>query len=83
MSRKPICAAVFILAAAFAAFLLLALGPQAQAQQGCMEFRAIGHGTLPTTHPLSPYDTWGADIWGTLGGEFLSGYVTGNDGDTS
>ena len=54
MSRKPIFIVVFILGAAVAAFLLLALGPQAHAQQGCLEFRAIGHGTLPSPHPLSP-----------------------------
>jgi hypothetical protein len=83
MSRKPILALIFILGIAVAAFLLPALAPQAHAQQGCLEFRAIGHGTLPSPHPLSPYDTWGADIWGYLGGEFLSGYVTGNDGATS
>lgn len=83
MGRKTIFVLVFIFGVAVAAFLLLAFGPQAQAQQGCMEFRAIGHGTLPTTHPLSDDDTWGADIWGTLGDEFLSGYASGNDGDTS
>ena len=81
MRRKTILALISVLVVAVAAFLLPALGPRAQAQQACTEFRAIGHATLPTTHPLSPDDTWGADVWGTLGGEFLTGYVTGNDGD--
>jgi len=83
MRRKTILTLIFVFAAAVAAFLLPALGPRAQAQQACTEFRAIGHATLPTPHPLSDTDTWGADVWGTLGGQLLSGYVTGNDGNTS
>lgn len=82
MRGKTIIALTFVFAIAVAAFLLPALRPRAQAQQACTEFRALGHGTLPTTHPLSPDDTWGADVWGTLGGQFVSGFVTGNDGNT-
>lgn len=82
MKRKTIVALIFVFAAV-AAFLPPTLGTLAQAQQACSEFRAIAHGTLPTTHPLSQTDTWGADVWGTLGGDFLSGYFTGNDGTIS
>jgi len=64
------------------AVLLPGLGPPAQAQSRCTEFRAVAHLILPTNHQTSPDDTWGADVWGTLGGEFLTGYFTGNDGNT-
>ncbi len=83
MSRKTIFASIFILAAALAAVLLPTLGQRAEAQPACTEFRAIGHATLPTPHRLSETDTWGADVWGTLGGQFFSGFVTGNDGSAS
>jgi hypothetical protein len=77
MSRKTILALIFVL------FAALAAGPQARAQQGCMEFRALSHAILPTPHPLNATDTWGGDVWGTIGGQFVSGYFSGNDGDIS
>jgi hypothetical protein len=83
MKKKTILALTFVFAVAVVAFLLPALGPRAQAQQACTEFRAIGQATLPTPHPLLPTDTWGGDVYGNLGGEFLSGIFSGNDGDTS
>ena len=78
MTRKPTIFVTFVFAVAVAAWLLPAA---AQAQQGCTEFRAIGQGTL-----FSPYDlvdgpdVWGGEVYGSLGGEFLSGIFSGNDG---
>jgi hypothetical protein len=83
MRRKTILALIFVFAAAVAAFLLPVLGPRAQAQQGCTEFRAIAQATLPTPHPMKADDTWGGDVYGTLGGQFLSGIFSGNDGNQS
>jgi hypothetical protein len=83
MKRKTIFALIFVFALGAAAFLLPALGSRAQAQQACTEFRAIGQEALPTPHPLLPTDTWGGDVYATLGGDFLSGIVSGNDGDMS
>jgi hypothetical protein len=84
MKRKTILALIFVFAAAVAAFLLPALGPRAQAQQGCTEFRAIAQVSLPPLVPLNPEtDTWGGYFYGTLGGQFLSGIFSGNDGDIS
>jgi hypothetical protein len=84
MRRKTILALIFVLGAAVAAFLLPALGPRAQAQQGCTEFRAIGQASLPAPIPLHPdTDTWGGSVYGSLGGEFLSGIFSGNDGNQS
>jgi hypothetical protein len=31
--------------------------------------------------PISPTDTWGGPVYASLGGEFLLGYMGGNDGD--
>jgi hypothetical protein len=83
MKRRTILALISVLVVAVAAFLLPALGPRAQAQPACTEFRAIGQATLPTPHPLLPTDTWGGDVYGSLGGEFLSGIFSGNDGNQS
>lgn len=84
MKRKTILALIFVLGAAVAAFLLPALvGPRAQAQQACTEFHAILQAALPSPHPLQQSDTWGGDVYGTLGGEFVSGIVSGNDGNDS
>ncbi len=82
MRRKTILALIFVFAVAVTAFLVPALGPRAQAQQACTEFRAVGQATLPSPHPLLPTDTWGGDVYGSLGGEFLSGIFSGNDGNT-
>ncbi len=82
MSRKTTITLVLVSAVAVAAFLLPALRPRAQAQQACTPFRAIGQAELPTPVPLNPDDTWGGYVYGTLGGEFLSGIVSGNDGNT-
>lgn len=53
----------------------------AKGKPDCLDFRAVGHATAPSLHPYLPTDIWGADIWGLLGGQFVSGYITGNDGD--
>ncbi len=82
MTRKSILPLIIVLAVAVAAFLLPALGPRAQAQQACTPFRAVGQAALPTPHPMLPTDTWGGDVYGSLGGEFLSGIFSGNDGET-
>ncbi len=63
------------------AFLLPS--PQAQAQQACSEFRAVGQAILPTPHPMKQDDVWGGDVYGTLGGEFLTGIFSGNDGNAT
>lgn len=81
MKRIMTRALTFVFAFAVVSFLLTALGPQVHAQQGCASFRALAHLVLPSAHPLSDTDTWGGDVRGTLGGEFLTGYETGNDGD--
>lgn len=65
------------------AFLLSAMVSQAQAQSACTEFRAVGQATLPTPHPLKPDDVWGGDVYGSLGGQFVSGIFSGNDGNTT
>ncbi len=84
MKRKSVIALTFVLAFAAGAFLLLALGPQAQAQQGCTEIRGIIQGTLPTPYPLAPgTDVWGGRVYASLGGEFLIGIMSGNDGGAS
>jgi hypothetical protein len=83
MKSKTFLALIFVFAVAVAAFLLPALGPRAQAQQACTPFRAVGQASLPTPHPMLPTDTWGGDVYGSLGGEFLSGIFSGNDGDQS
>ncbi len=62
------------------AFLLPAVGSRVQAQSACMEFRAVGQAILPTPHPLKPDDVWGGDAYGTLGGQFITGIFSGNDG---
>ena len=79
--KRRIRAWMFVFAFAIAPFLLTAIGPQVYAQQGCASFRALSHLVLPSAHPLSDTDTWGGDVWGTLGSEFLTGYETGNDGN--
>jgi hypothetical protein len=83
MRRKTILVLISVLAVAVVAFLLPALGPRAQAQQACTPFRAVGQAALPTPHPMLATDTWGGDVYGSLGGEFLSGIFSGNDGDQS
>ena len=54
----------------------------AQAQQGCTEFRAVGQATLPSPYTLviGEDNVWGGQVYGSLGGEFLSGIFSGNDG---
>ena len=81
MKRVITRALTFVFAIVAVAFLLNALGPQVQAQQGCASLRALAHLVLPSAHPLNDSDTWGGEVWGTLGSEFLSGYLTGNDGN--
>ncbi len=82
MKHRAISALTFVFAFALVSFLATPLGPQVQAQQGCASLRALGHGILPSNHPINVEDdTWGGDAWGTLGSEFLTGYFSGNDGD--
>jgi hypothetical protein len=81
MKRRTVRALTIVFAFVAVTFLLTALGPQILAQQGCASLRALGHGVLPTNHQLSDTDTWGGDVWGTLGSDFLTGTFTGNDGD--
>jgi hypothetical protein len=82
MNRRGILEWAFIFVATTAVFLLPSLGPQVHAQQGCVDLRAIGQGANPTNHPINPEtDSWGGDVWGTLGSEFRAGYFSGNDGD--
>lgn len=83
MKSKTVLALIFVFAVGAAAFLLPAVGSRAQAQQACTPFRAVGQAALPTPHPLLPTDTWGGDVYASLGGEFLSGIFSGNDGDQS
>jgi hypothetical protein len=56
----------------------------AQAQQGCTEFRAVGQATLPSPYTLviGEDNVWGGQVYGSLGGEFLSGEFSGNDGNS-
>jgi hypothetical protein len=83
LKRKTILASTIVFALAFAAIFLPVLGSRAQAQPGCMAFHAIIQGSLPTPNRFLPTDTWGGPIYATLGGEFLSGTMSGNDGDLS
>jgi hypothetical protein len=53
------------------------------APQPCAPFRAIIHGSLPTSNRLAPNDTWGGPIHAKLGDEAFHGAVSGNDGDVS
>ena len=84
MKRKSMIALTLALASAAGAFLLLALGPPAQAQQNGTEIRGIIQATLPSSYPLDPVnDVWGGPVYATLGGEFLVGGISGNDRDAS
>lgn len=81
MTRRAILRLSFVFAVATATLFLPALGPLAHAQPGCASLRALGHGILPTNHPINvETDTWGGDVWAMLGSEFLTGYFSGNDG---
>lgn len=84
MKGRIFIALTFVLALAAGAFLLLALSPQARAQQSCTDIRGIIQATLPSSYPLAPEtDVWGGPIYFTLGGEFLVGGASGNDGGES
>ena len=81
MKRKSIVALTFVFSLAAGAFLLPTIGPEAQAQQNCPEIRGVIQGILPTSYPLAPLtDVWGGTIHVTIGGEFLIGGLSGNDG---
>ena len=82
MKRKSVIALSFVLTIAVGALLLPALGPQAQAQPGCLAFRGIVQGTLPTPYRLASTDTWGGDVYAIVGGTFMHGTLSGNDGIT-
>jgi hypothetical protein len=83
MRYKTVFAFTFVFALALAAFLPPVFGPRAQAQQGCMEIRAINQATLPTSYQIAPDDVWGGPVYASLGGEILIGGMSGNDGDES
>lgn len=78
MSPKTRIALLF--GAAVAVFLLPALTPQTRAQDGCEPFHAILQLKLPGDMPLRPGDTWGGEVYATLGQEVLLGLASGNDG---
>lgn len=81
MKLRSAIALSFVLALGAGAFLLLALGPQAKAQQNCTKIRGIIQATAPSSYPLAPdTDVWGGSVYATLGGEFLVGGMSGNDG---
>jgi hypothetical protein len=82
MMGKATLLLIVFLGLALAALPLLTLNPAAQAQQSCTPFHAIGQATLPTPHQLLPDDSWGGDFYGSLGGEFVSGIFSGNDGES-
>jgi hypothetical protein len=82
MKRKIVFALSCVSALALAAALLPTLGTPVQAQPGCLALRGVVHFVLPTPYPLAPTDTWGADIYASLGGEFMHGTLSGNDGIT-
>lgn len=82
MNRRSILGLSIVLAMATSTLFLPAFGPPAHAQPGCASLRALGFGILPTNHPIDvENDTWGGDVLGMLGGEFVSGYFSGNDGN--
>jgi hypothetical protein len=68
------------LGAAAALFLLPVLTPEALAQDGCLAFHAVLQEELPADIPLRPHDTWGGEVYATLGQEVFLGLVSGNDG---
>ncbi len=79
MKRTDVVALTLVLTLA-AIFFLLAL-PQASAQQSCTEIRGVVQATLPSSFMLEPdTDVWGGPVFATLGGEFLVGGMSGNDG---
>ena len=82
MKRKSVIALSFVLTIAVGALLLPALGPQAQAQPGCLAFRGIVQGILPTPYRLASTDTWGGDVYAIIAGTFMHGTLSGNDGAT-
>ena len=86
MKRKNILALTVVFALAVGAFLLTAVGPRAQAQPGCLAFRGIVQGELPSPYDLHPppaKENWGGLVYASLGGEMLIGGMSGNDGERS
>ncbi len=81
MMGKAALSLIVFLGIALASLSLLTMNPAVPAQQPCTPFHAIGQATLPTPHPILPDDVWGGDFYGSLGGEFVSGYFSGNDGE--
>jgi hypothetical protein len=77
MKRKSVVALTFVFALAFALVLLIV---PVQAQQSCKAFHAFVQGSLPTSNQFAPTDTWGGPIFVNLGGDFLQGGLSGNDG---
>jgi hypothetical protein len=80
MKRKSVVALTFVFTVAFAAVLLPVASSQVQAQRSCKAFHALEQFSLPTTNQFAPTDTWGGPIFVNLGGEFLQGGLSGNDG---
>lgn len=80
---KHVVVLTFVLAFAGGGLFLLAVGPEAQAQQACAEFRGVVQATLPTSYPILDTDVWGGPVYASLGGDILIGGMSGNDGDAS
>lgn len=78
------CSLITALIVGMVALVASLLPTSALAQPGCTEFRAIGQATLPSPYSLlvSGPNVWGGDVYGSLGGEFLSGTFSGNDGNS-
>jgi len=70
---------VFALASAAILFPVPSVHGPGQ-QQGCKVFNAIIQGSLPTANQFASSDTWGGPVYASLGGESLSGGISGNDG---
>ncbi len=80
MKRTNILSLITVFAVVIAT--LLVSPPRPRAQGNCTGFRAVIHGFLPTPIPMREGDTWGGQVYGTLGwDELLLGNISGNDGE--
>ncbi len=79
MKRTNIFGLITLLAVVGATLLVSPPRPQAQAQGGCTPFQALVQGSLPSPSPLVDGDTWGGEIYASLGGEFLAGILSGKE----
>ncbi len=69
MRLKPALALSFILAITAAIPI--------QAQQPCMDLQLLMQASLPSPYPIYLYNTWGGNVYATLGGKFLQGIFSG------